>query len=210
MTLIEQNQLTPEGTELIVNNKKYISNSGKNVEKQSIGAADWVVAIVYDINLNFYLVKQFRAGIDKDIVELPEGKVEVNESPLEAIIRELNEELGLDSKDILSVTKLTEGNPCTAYFGNTVHLFKIVIKENLNLESNNKNVPNEDDISVIKLNSADIANLMNNSGQTIYMKFLWSIVAPEIGDIDRMTRQKQFEKFQEAQMAHQMNQPIPV
>ncbi|MGL4483611.1 MAG: NUDIX hydrolase [Anaerovoracaceae bacterium] len=51
-----------------------------------------VVAITKENNL--VLVKQFRKAVEKDILELPAGKREKGEDPLETITRELREETG--------------------------------------------------------------------------------------------------------------------
>ena len=41
-----------------------------------------------------YLVRQFRYAVGKELLELPAGKLEENENPLEAAKRELSEETG--------------------------------------------------------------------------------------------------------------------
>lgn len=206
LTKIGEENVTPEGFELGVVNKHFISESGKKVDKQVLSSPDWVVAIVYDMDLSIHCVKQFRAGVDAPLIEFPEGKVEKDESPLEAIIRELKEELGLCSKDILSIEKLLEGNPCSAYFGNTVHLFKVIVKSDLHLKANNANVPNEDDIEVVTINGDEVNNAMSSPLQNMYMKFLWNIVAPELAQIHN--EKLQMQQRQRAMM--QMQQPMPV
>jgi len=206
LTKIGEENVTPEGFELGVINKHFISESGKKVDKQVLSCPDWVVAIVYDMDLNIHCVKQFRAGIDAPLIEFPEGKVEKGESPLEAIIRELKEELGLCSEDILSIEKLLEGSPCSAYFGNTAHLFKVIVKSGLHLKANNTNVPNEDDIEVVTINGDEVNEAMSSPLQNIYMKFLWSIVTPELAQIHN--EKMQMQQRQRAMM--QMQQPMPV
>lgn len=206
LTKIGEENVTPEGFELGVVNKHFISESGKKVDKQVLSSPDWVVAIVYDMDLSIHCVKQFRAGVDAPLIEFPEGKVEKDESPLEAIIRELKEELGLCSEDILSIGKLLEGNPCSAYFGNTVHLFKVIVKSGLHLKANNANVPNEDDIEVVTINGDEVNEAMNSPLQNMYMKLLWSIVTPELSQIHN--EKMQMQQRQRAMM--QMQQPMPV
>lgn len=201
LTKIGEENVTPEGFELGVVNKHFISESGKKVDKQVLSSPDWVVAIVYDMDLSIHCVKQFRAGVDVPLIEFPEGKVEEDESPLEAIIRELKEELGLCSEDILSIAKLLEGNPCSAYFGNTVHLFKVIVKSGLHLKANNTNIPNEDDIEVVTINGDEVNEAMNSPLQNMYMKLLWSIVTPELSQIHN--EKMQIQQRQRAMMQMQ-------
>jgi len=47
-----------------------------------------------------YMVRQFRKPIDKISLEIPAGKLDKGEDPLECAKRELKEETGLDTKDI--------------------------------------------------------------------------------------------------------------
>ncbi|PKN97845.1 MAG: ADP-ribose pyrophosphatase [Chloroflexi bacterium HGW-Chloroflexi-4] len=47
-----------------------------------------------------YFVEQFRIGAGKPLLELPAGKIESDEDPLEAARRELREEIGMDATEI--------------------------------------------------------------------------------------------------------------
>lgn len=49
-----------------------------------------IVAITNDNKI--VLVKQYRKSIEKELYELPSGKIEIGESPLDCAIRELKEE----------------------------------------------------------------------------------------------------------------------
>jgi ADP-ribose pyrophosphatase len=79
-----------------------------------------------------YMVRQFRKPIDTVTLEIPAGKLDPGEDPLECAKRELKEETGLDAKEIrhlvsihstpgfsnevlhlYSATGLSEGESCT-------------------------------------------------------------------------------------------------
>lgn len=47
-----------------------------------------------------YMVRQFRKPIDQVSLEIPAGKLDKGEDPLDCAVRELKEETGLDTKDI--------------------------------------------------------------------------------------------------------------
>ncbi|NLL06861.1 MAG: NUDIX hydrolase [Clostridiaceae bacterium] len=47
-----------------------------------------------------YMVRQFRKPIDQESLEIPAGKLDKEEDPLDCAKRELKEETGLDAKDI--------------------------------------------------------------------------------------------------------------
>lgn len=47
-----------------------------------------------------YLVRQYRKPIDQESLEIPAGKLDKGEDPLDCAKRELKEETGLDAKDV--------------------------------------------------------------------------------------------------------------
>ncbi|MEM9356236.1 MAG: NUDIX hydrolase [Pseudomonadota bacterium] len=68
----------------------------RNVEADFVvcDSDDWVLVIAITTDERVILVDQFRHGIGSNVLEIPGGVMEVNESPLEAGARELREETG--------------------------------------------------------------------------------------------------------------------
>ncbi len=62
------------------------------------------VAIVPVIDNSVILIRQFRIAIGRDILELPAGKLETDESPEACAYRELEEEIGYRSGKMLLAT----------------------------------------------------------------------------------------------------------
>ncbi|MBS4536225.1 NUDIX hydrolase [Clostridium sp. D2Q-14] len=68
----------------------------KKYSKREIVEHPGAVCIVpMNTNNEIYLVKQYRKAIDKEILEIPAGKIEIGEEPKDCAIRELKEETGL-------------------------------------------------------------------------------------------------------------------
>lgn len=65
-------------------------------------------------------VKQYRAPFDDFILELPAGKIDNNEDPIETARRELEEETGLVSNSLKS---LGQFYPTVGYSNEIIHLF---------------------------------------------------------------------------------------
>lgn len=98
---------------------KKVAPNGKEGNYVSIKSPDWVSAIVETekapFGEKFVMVSQFRHGLNKVLIEFPCGIVEEGESSLDAILRECEEEIGLDRNKVLEVKKLYEANPNPAF-----------------------------------------------------------------------------------------------
>jgi ADP-ribose pyrophosphatase len=98
-------QVSLDNGEIVV--REYIKHSGG-------------VAIVPVLDGNVILIRQFRISIERELIELPAGRLEPNEDPMSCAGRELEEEIGYRAKKLI---------PIASYFasvGNSderMHLF---------------------------------------------------------------------------------------
>jgi ADP-ribose pyrophosphatase len=60
-----------------------------------------VTILPIDDQGDIYLVKQYRIGAEKLLLELPAGKVEAGEDPLETARREVREETGMAAREMI-------------------------------------------------------------------------------------------------------------
>lgn len=74
-----------------------------------------------DENRNVILVKQFRKGAEKEMLEIPAGKSEPGEDPKTCALRELTEETGYTSSNL---TYLGNFYPTPAYCSELIHIYK--------------------------------------------------------------------------------------
>lgn len=77
-----------------------------------------ILAIVDD---KIILVKQFRYAYNQDTIEIPAGKLELNEDSSNAGARELEEETGYSCKELVPVTKIY---PTPGYCDEIIHLYE--------------------------------------------------------------------------------------
>ena len=96
--------------------------SSTGLEPVLVDAPDWITFIVSK-NGKFLVEKQFRYGSACDVEEFPCGMVEKGEDPLDAAVRELEEETGYKVLDKSQVIKLGKMNPNPAFMTNTMHCF---------------------------------------------------------------------------------------
>lgn len=85
-----------------------------------LDAPEWVNVIPITSDQNVILVEQYRYGIEQPTLEIPGGMVDPDETPEDAIKRELREEAGYRSKTWSSLGKVS-ANP--AIMTNYTHLF---------------------------------------------------------------------------------------
>lgn len=72
-----------------------ILQDGKASKREVVLHSGGVVILAVDENNMVYMVKQYRYAIQKEIYELPAGRLEKGEDPFECAKRELEEECGL-------------------------------------------------------------------------------------------------------------------
>lgn len=79
-----------------------------------------VTVLPLDEEGNVYCVRQFRYPYREHLLELPAGKLERGEDPLECAKRELSEETGFTAERYVSLGKLY---PSPGYCGEILHLY---------------------------------------------------------------------------------------
>lgn len=89
-----------------------------------IKAPDWV-SIMVERDGMCLVEKQFRYGANDYVEEFPCGMVEKDEDPLDAAVRELEEETGIKLLDKTEVVKLGQTNPNPAFMTNMMHYYYI-------------------------------------------------------------------------------------
>jgi ADP-ribose pyrophosphatase len=75
--------------------------NGKTSFREVVEHAGGVVILAVDENNRAYMVRQFRYPIGRAKLEVPAGKLEKGEDPLEGAVRELREETGLTAEQII-------------------------------------------------------------------------------------------------------------
>jgi 8-oxo-dGTP pyrophosphatase MutT (NUDIX family) len=85
-----------------------------------VHAGDWVNVIPLTTELEVVLVRQYRHGIDDITLEIPGGLIDPGESPLQAALRETQEETGY-SGGTATLIGVVEPNP--AFIDNRCHSF---------------------------------------------------------------------------------------
>ena len=85
----------------------------KGYQKREIVEHNGVVVIIGITEDNkIILIKQYRKSIEDTVLELPGGKLELNENPRECAIREFRQKTGYDAENFKLIHKFYPTVPC--------------------------------------------------------------------------------------------------
>lgn len=124
----------------------------KGYSKREVVEHPGAVAILaIDDEDNVILVKQYRKPAEEVLLELPAGKLEINEEPAVAAVRELKEETGYISKDIeFLFTYYTAPGFCDE----KMHFF--ITRD---IEKAETNFDADEFIEIVKMNKAEFVKM---------------------------------------------------
>lgn len=126
-----------QNLEIQLENKEIIK---RDVLKMNFNGAVAVLAVTKENKV--ILVKQYRAGADKELIEVPAGLIDDGETPEEAAIRELEEEGGYKAKRL---EKITEFYTTPGFTDEIIYVF-----EAFDLEKTEQNLDDDEYIDIIE------------------------------------------------------------
>lgn len=123
---------------------------GNHAIREVIRHQGAVCVVALDNENNIYLVKQYRYPFSAVTVEIPAGKLDFGETPLEGAIRELREETGIVAGKYQYIGKLYTS---PAIIDEVIHMY---LATDLRFE---KQSPDEDEfVEVFKINLNECVN----------------------------------------------------
>ncbi len=121
---LEEKQLKKEyvyeGKIISVRRDTALLPNGNTAFREVVEHNGGVCIVPLDDDNNVYFVKQFRYPYSEIVTEVPAGKLEKGEDPLEAGKRELKEEVGAEAKNYTFLGKLY---PSPGYCGEIIHMY---------------------------------------------------------------------------------------
>ncbi len=160
---------TPIGS--FVTTKK-IDPSGVERKYISMNCPDWVCAVVQlgAGSDDFMMVKQFRHGINREITEFPSGMVDGGEKAIDALYRELDEELGIKKENVVKLEQLYTGSPNPAFMENIMTCYYVVV------DGYGKNNPDDDEFLETEIvKRADMDAIVRQDDFGLMMRLAWEM-----------------------------------
>lgn len=123
MSIVEkklEEQCVYDGRIFSVYSGKVLLPNGKTAPRDRIEHHGGAGILPLDAEGFIYLVRQYRYGVDQTLLEIPAGKLERGEDPMETAVRELTEEIGFLPRE---VTPLGSMELSPAYLGEITYLY---------------------------------------------------------------------------------------
>lgn len=136
-----------------------VLDDGSQAKREVVYHKGGVCIALKDLSDNkFYLVRQYRYALQADMIEFCAGKIEENENPDVAIIRECIEELGIKPKNI---KKLNYMVPTCGYSSEKIYLYYAEKGEEIG-----QHLDKDERIEIIKLSYKEIQEMIK-TGQIV-------------------------------------------
>ncbi|MDY6911034.1 MAG: NUDIX hydrolase [Chloroflexota bacterium] len=126
--------------------------SGRETTREIVEFPNCVAIVAIDANENAILVRQYRTAVGMVLLEIPAGKIEDDEQPLQAAHRELREETGYTA---LSMEELGGFYAGPGYSTEYLHLYLAT-----NLEPTDETPDIDEIMNVFSVPLADITALI--------------------------------------------------
>ena len=120
-----------------------------------MNAPTWINIIPITKDKEVILIKQYRFGKQEITVEIPGGMLNKDENPKEAAIRELLEETGYTSSNVVQIGRVT---PNPALMNNYTYSFLAIDVE----KTTEQKLDDMEDIELLKVNLEKIPSLIKN------------------------------------------------
>ncbi len=108
------------GRVFTVKTKQVILENGKEQQREVVLHNGGASVLPVDDEGNVYLIRQFRIAFDEEVLEIPAGKLEKGEDPLEAAKRELSEETGFTAKHYFDLGEMW---PTVGYCSEKIYIY---------------------------------------------------------------------------------------
>jgi ADP-ribose pyrophosphatase len=128
---------------------------GRRTTREIIEHRPVIVVVAVDDNDNVLLVRQYRTPVKKELLEVPAGGIDGDETPEEAVLREMQEETGFLPRKVVRLGGFYSAPGfCTEY----LHLFLAT-----DLVHGRLHAEDTDEISVVRVPVDEISTMLASS-----------------------------------------------
>lgn len=115
-----ESKIVFDGKLLHIHSDTVLLPDGKTAVREWFEHRGASVIVAFDEDGKLIMVRQYRYPLGRETVELPAGKIDAGETPLECARRELKEETGYMAADFTEIARLS---PAAAYTSEILYVF---------------------------------------------------------------------------------------
>lgn len=156
-----------KGDFLVLERVKVKLPDGNNAERDIVRHPGAVAIVAFKDDNTILMVEQFRVALNQKMLEIPAGKLEKNEKPIDCAQRELEEETGYKAKNLQHIGSIATG---AGFTDEVIHIFKAT-----ELYKGEKGGDDDEFIDVSLYNIEDIKKLIKE-GKIIDTKTISSFM----------------------------------
>lgn len=156
-----------KGDFLVLERVKVELPDGNNAERDIVRHPGAVAIVAFKDDNTILMVEQFRVALNQKMLEIPAGKLEKNEKPIDCAQRELEEETGYKAKSLKHIGSIATG---AGFTDEIIHIFKAT-----ELYKGEKGGDDDEFIDVSLYNIEDIKKLIKE-GKIIDTKTISSFM----------------------------------
>lgn len=116
------------------------------------------------------LIRQYRASVDRELWEVPAGRVDAGETPEDAVRRECEEEIGLVPREVQRICGLY---PAPGYTDEELIFFRA--SDLVLPPPDSPHKPDEDEYIYVQPHSVEAARAMVTDGQIVDLKTAYAL-----------------------------------
>jgi ADP-ribose pyrophosphatase len=151
-----------------VEQRKY--PNGSEHEIQVVRHSPSVVIIPMRSDGQVILIRQYRASVDRELWEVPAGRVDAGETPEDAVKRECEEEIGLVPRQLQRIRGLY---PAPGFCDEELIFFRV--SDLVSPPPDSPHKPDEDEYIHVQPHSVAAAKAMVTSGQIVDLKTAYAL-----------------------------------
>lgn len=147
-----QSELKFDGRIIKVYNDTVMLENDKQASREVVRHTGGVCVVALTDDNQVLMVKQFRYPYNKVILEVPAGKLNYGEDPLECGIRELKEETGAIASEYISLGKMY---PSPGFLDEIIHIY---LAKDLTFEE--QNLDDDEFLEVYKIPLCELVDMI--------------------------------------------------
>ena len=137
--------------------KKLLLKNGTSVNREVVSTSHSVGMFCHNAaNTKFFFTKQYRIGPEKEIIEIPAGRIDKGEQPKDAAIREVREELGME---VIKIDFIKAIYASPGYTNEVLFIYDVIVKD----EFLGQELDGDEELEIITMDEDEVEEFLESN-----------------------------------------------